>query len=199
MGEAFHWRNRTHSFEILNVFEKAISRKLSFIWFHCTKNRKAFPLKVLTFGLFLEPSAKVPLIEVKSCSQGEDIGAPIVGFVAQTCYLRYHFGLYIYTLLRRYPGMVPDVDLMFDCMDKPVVNRLSMGVEPETNLEHWDEEFGSIKQGSHATNWMKKWSHAYWKGNADVSSPVRTELLRCNHSMQWGSQIMRQVEFYLHP
>lgn len=26
-------------------------------------------------------------------------------------------------LLRRYPGMVPDVDMMFDCMDKPSINR----------------------------------------------------------------------------
>lgn len=26
-------------------------------------------------------------------------------------------------LLRRYPGMVPDVDLMFDCMDRPTLNR----------------------------------------------------------------------------
>lgn len=26
-------------------------------------------------------------------------------------------------LLRRYPGKVPDVDLMFDCMDKPTINR----------------------------------------------------------------------------
>lgn len=26
-------------------------------------------------------------------------------------------------LLRRYPGMVPDVDLMFDCMDRPTLHR----------------------------------------------------------------------------
>lgn len=26
-------------------------------------------------------------------------------------------------LLRRFPGMVPDVDMMFDCMDKPSINR----------------------------------------------------------------------------
>lgn len=29
----------------------------------------------------------------------------------------------ILQLLRRYPGRVPDVDLMFDCMDKPSINR----------------------------------------------------------------------------
>ena len=26
-------------------------------------------------------------------------------------------------LLKRYPGMVPDVDIMFDCMDKPRIHR----------------------------------------------------------------------------
>ncbi|RCV15185.1 hypothetical protein SETIT_3G037800v2 [Setaria italica] len=30
-------------------------------------------------------------------------------------------------LMRRYPGRVPDVDLMFDCMDKPAVNRTEHG------------------------------------------------------------------------
>ncbi|KAM1553155.1 hypothetical protein ACFX1Z_006063 [Malus domestica] len=28
-------------------------------------------------------------------------------------------------LLARYPGRVPDVDIMFDCMDKPIINRPS--------------------------------------------------------------------------
>lgn len=30
-------------------------------------------------------------------------------------------------LMRRYPGRVPDVDLMFDCMDRPAVNRTGHG------------------------------------------------------------------------
>ncbi|KAK8960488.1 hypothetical protein KSP40_PGU005348 [Platanthera guangdongensis] len=30
-------------------------------------------------------------------------------------------------LLRRYPGMVPDVDLMFDCMDRPAIYRPEYG------------------------------------------------------------------------
>ncbi|KAA8549411.1 hypothetical protein F0562_001116 [Nyssa sinensis] len=79
-------------------------------------------------------------------------------------------------LLRRYPGMVPDVDLMFECMDKPNINRTehqSMPLPlfrycttpdhfdipfpdwsfwgwPEINIGPWDEEFRSIKQGSQA-------------------------------------------------
>ncbi|KAI3833701.1 hypothetical protein MKX03_004036 [Papaver bracteatum] len=122
-------------------------------------------------------------------------------------------------LLKRYPGLVPDVDLMFDCMDRPVLNRTeysglippplfrycttdahfdipfpdwSFWGWPEVNIEPWDDEFRSIKQGSQAKEWIKRWPRAYWKGNPDVLSPVRTELMRCNHSRFWGAQIMRQ-------
>lgn len=125
-------------------------------------------------------------------------------------------------LLRRYPGMVPDVDLMFDCMDKPTVTQSEYGMDRkwpppplfrycttdkhfdipfpdwsfwgwvETNIQPWDEEFKSIKQGSHATNWTERLPLAFWKGNVEVYSPVRTDLLRCNDSTQWGAHIMRQ-------
>uniref|UniRef100_A0A5B7A5U3 Putative O-glucosyltransferase rumi n=1 Tax=Davidia involucrata TaxID=16924 RepID=A0A5B7A5U3_DAVIN len=121
-------------------------------------------------------------------------------------------------LLRRYPGMVPDVDLMFECMDKPNINRTehqSMPLPlfrycttpdhfdipfpdwsfwgwPEINVGPWDEEFISIKRGSQARSWTKKWPIAYWKGNPDVNSPIRTELLQCNDTRQWRAQIMRQ-------
>lgn len=33
-------------------------------------------------------------------------------------------------LLKRYPGIVPDVDMMFDCMDRPVVNRTEHAARP---------------------------------------------------------------------
>ncbi|XP_057955874.1 uncharacterized protein LOC131149447 [Malania oleifera] len=121
-------------------------------------------------------------------------------------------------LLRRYPGMVPDVDMMFDCMDKPMVNRTeheslplplfrycttqdhfdipfpdwSFWGWPETNLRPWDEEFRDIKRGSQTQSWTKKKPRAYWKGNPDVQSPVRAELLQCNDSTLWGAEIMRQ-------
>lgn len=114
--------------------------------------------------------------------------------------------------------MVPDVDMVFDCMDKPSINRTEHGSLPlplfrycttqshfdipfpdwsfwgwpETNLNPWDEEFREIKRGSQRTSWTKKQPHAYWKGNPDVDSPVRTQLLKCNHSRLWGAQIWRQ-------
>ncbi|KAK6163842.1 hypothetical protein DH2020_000706 [Rehmannia glutinosa] len=121
-------------------------------------------------------------------------------------------------LLRRYNGQVPDVDLMFDCMDKPVINRTHHSSMPlplfrycttsqhldipfpdwsfwgwsEINIGPWDEEFQSIKEGSKRRSWAMKWPIAYWKGNPQVVSPIRTELLQCNDTRQWSAQIMRQ-------
>ncbi|XP_019188374.1 PREDICTED: O-glucosyltransferase rumi homolog [Ipomoea nil] len=121
-------------------------------------------------------------------------------------------------LLRRYPGLIPDVDLMFDCMDKPTINRTENAEMPlpifrycttpqhfdipfpdwsfwgwsEINIGPWDEEFYNIKQGSRLRSWARKWPVAYWKGNPDVSSPIRTELLQCNDTRLWRAQIFRQ-------
>ncbi|XP_077222957.1 O-glucosyltransferase rumi-like protein (DUF821) [Tasmannia lanceolata] len=122
-------------------------------------------------------------------------------------------------LLQRYPGMVPDVDLMFDCMDRPVINKSrykkrtppplfrycttqqhfdipfpdwSFWGWPEVNIGPWDEEFKSIKLGSQSHYWTMKRPTAYWKGNPDVNSPVREKLLSCNDSRTWGAEIMRQ-------
>uniref|UniRef100_A0A7N0TGE0 Glycosyl transferase CAP10 domain-containing protein n=1 Tax=Kalanchoe fedtschenkoi TaxID=63787 RepID=A0A7N0TGE0_KALFE len=120
--------------------------------------------------------------------------------------------------LRRYPGLVPDVDLMFDCMDKPTITRSEhQGMPlplfrycttpehfdipfpdwsywgwPEVNIKPWDRQFKEIKKGSQAVSWTDKLPHAYWKGNPDVASPVRTELLNCNDTEMWGAQILRQ-------
>ncbi|PQP96205.1 O-glucosyltransferase rumi [Prunus yedoensis var. nudiflora] len=121
-------------------------------------------------------------------------------------------------LLARYPDRVPDVDIMFDCMDKPIINRTeheSMPLPlfryctdedhfdipfpdwsfwgwPELHIYPWNEQFRYIKRGSKERSWRKKEPFAYWKGNPDVSSPVRTELLNCNDTKMWRAQIMRQ-------
>ncbi|CAL4895686.1 unnamed protein product [Urochloa decumbens] len=125
-------------------------------------------------------------------------------------------------LMRRHPGRVPDVDLMFDCMDRPAVNRTEHGGGgdpaapplfrycttrdhfdipfpdwsfwgwPETNIEPWDCEFKSIKQGANATRWVDRVPTAYWKGNPDVASPLREALLGCNDTALWRAEIMRQ-------
>lgn len=69
----------------------------------------------------------------------------------------------------------------------------SFSCRPEIDIGPWDEEFTGIKQGSQVLNWTHKLSYAYWKGNPDVQSPVRVDLLQCNNSDIIGAQIMRQV------
>nr|XP_043638258.1 protein O-glucosyltransferase 1 [Erigeron canadensis] len=120
-------------------------------------------------------------------------------------------------LLKRYPGRIPDVDLMFDCMDKPLIEKNESATPmpifrycttpnhydipfpdwsfwswPEVNIGPWEEEFQSIKEGSQQQSWRKKYPYAYWKGNPDVVSPIREALLQCNDTKQWGALIMRQ-------
>ncbi|WCJ29185.1 hypothetical protein M5689_010834 [Euphorbia peplus] len=121
-------------------------------------------------------------------------------------------------MIERYPGLVPDVDLMFDCMDRPKINRTehssfplpifrycttkehfdipfpdwSFWGWPEINIRPWNEEFPDIKRGSQSQSWSKRKPRAFWKGNPDVFSEVRTELLQCNHTRKFGALIMRQ-------
>nr|XP_043622195.1 O-glucosyltransferase rumi homolog [Erigeron canadensis] len=121
-------------------------------------------------------------------------------------------------LLKRFPGSIPDVDIMFDCMDRPIVDRNAHSAMPlpvfrycttpnhfdipfpdwsfwgwvEVNLGPWQEEFKSIRKGSQIISWEKKFPYAYWKGNPDVNSPIREHLLLCNDTDKWGAQIMRQ-------
>ncbi|KAK1288596.1 hypothetical protein QJS10_CPB19g02027 [Acorus calamus] len=124
-------------------------------------------------------------------------------------------------LLRRYPGSIPDVDLMFDCMDRPLVHKANYNTTsssppplfrycttkhhfdipfpdwsfwgwPEVNIDPWGEEFRSIKLGSQSLTWSMRHDTAYWKGNPDVGSPIRTELMHCNDSIARKAQIIRQ-------
>ncbi|KAE8663835.1 RING/U-box superfamily protein isoform 1 [Hibiscus syriacus] len=131
-----------------------------------------------------------------------------------------------------YTGMVPDVDIMFDFMDKPS-NRVKNGSlplpllryctteahldipfpdcnfiiwgykglqitccglspRPEVNKQPWDVQFKKIKQGSQAQTWAKKIARAHWKGNPDVESPIRMDLMQCNDTNLWGTEIIRQ-------
>ncbi|CAN6556459.1 unnamed protein product [Malus baccata var. baccata] len=119
-------------------------------------------------------------------------------------------------LLARYPGRVPDHQSMplpvfryctdGDHFDIPFPDWSFWGW-PELNLHPWEEQFPEIKWGSQSSifglkkkkmwgsqerSWKKKEPFAYWKGNPDVSSPVRTELLNCNDTKMWSAQVMRQ-------
>lgn len=64
----------------------------------------------------------------------------------------------------------------------------------EIHIDPWNTQFRDIKQGSQAKSWAEKSPVAYWKGNPDVFSPIRTELLQCNDTDRWSAEILRQVD-----
>ncbi|RWR91870.1 O-glucosyltransferase rumi-like protein [Cinnamomum micranthum f. kanehirae] len=117
----------------------------------------------------------------------------------------------ILQLLRLYPGRVPDLELMFDCFDRPIVKsrdyrgRNSSGPPPlfrycgdkdtldivfpdwsfwgwaEINISPWHLLLKNIKEGNERIKWMDREPYAYWKGNPSVAAP-RRDLLKCNVS-----------------
>ncbi|KAL6634830.1 hypothetical protein ACP70R_027501 [Stipagrostis hirtigluma subsp. patula] len=117
----------------------------------------------------------------------------------------------ILQLLRRYPGRVPDLDLMFDCVDWPVVHADQYQGEnatvlpplfrycgdnetldvvfpdwsfwgwPEINIKPWDALRKELAGGNKRVRWLDREPYAYWKGNPDVAT-IRQELVKCNVS-----------------
>ncbi|KAK6121699.1 hypothetical protein DH2020_044567 [Rehmannia glutinosa] len=114
-------------------------------------------------------------------------------------------------LLRRYPGKVPDLDLMFDCVDWPVMKKdffdhpkhrappplfrycgndstydivfpdWSFWGWPEINIKPWEALSKDLKEGNTRSKWTDRDPHAYWKGNPTVAA-TRMDLLKCNVS-----------------
>jgi len=123
----------------------------------------------------------------------------------------------ILQLLRRYPGRVPDLDLMFDCEDRPVVGSSDQpppplfrycGSEatldipfpdwsfwgwPELNIKPWEALRREIEEGNAMASWTDRAPYAYWKGNPNVGAGRRF-LLRCNTSgnRDWNARIYAQ-------
>ncbi|KAI3458150.1 hypothetical protein Pfo_014813 [Paulownia fortunei] len=117
----------------------------------------------------------------------------------------------ILQLLRRYPGKVPDLDLMFDCVDWPVIKasdyQLRNALKPpplfrycgddqtldivfpdwsfwgwaETNIKPWEQLLADLNEGNKRVSWMDREPYAFWKGNPHVAEK-RMELLKCNVS-----------------
>lgn len=117
----------------------------------------------------------------------------------------------ILQLLRKYPGRVPDLDLMFDCVDWPVVvARRYRGANatapppvfryckddatldipfpdwsfwgwPEINIKPWERLIKELKEGNQKVKWTDREPYAYWKGNPAVAQ-TRMDLLKCNVS-----------------
>ncbi|KAH9677857.1 CAP10 domain-containing protein [Citrus sinensis] len=117
----------------------------------------------------------------------------------------------ILQLLRRYPGKIPDLDLMFDCVDWPILLKSNYSVPgapappplfrycandqtfdivfpdwsfwgwPEVNIKSWGKILKDLEEGNRRMNWTDREPYAYWKGNPVVASS-RQDLMKCNVS-----------------
>lgn len=117
----------------------------------------------------------------------------------------------ILQLLRRYPGKVRDLDLMFDCVDWPVIKKetfrgpkhaappplfrycgndsthdivfpdWSFWGWPEINIKPWEALSKDLREGNTRSRWTDREPYAYWKGNPVVAA-TRMDLLKCNVS-----------------
>ncbi|XP_058745566.1 uncharacterized protein LOC131618339 [Vicia villosa] len=114
----------------------------------------------------------------------------------------------IVQLLRLYPGKIPDLELMFDCEDRPVIrsdkfqgpnasppplfgycsDQSSLDIVfpdwsfwgwAEINIKPWNGILRDIKEGIKRTKWKDRVPYAYWKGNPTVAA-TRKDLLKCN-------------------
>ncbi|KAL0397885.1 UNVERIFIED_CONTAM: hypothetical protein Scaly_0236900 [Sesamum calycinum] len=124
-------------------------------------------------------------------------------------------------LMRWYPGK-PDLELMFDCDDRPVVQSKDFrqpGSEPpplfrycsdwrsldivfpdwsfwgwaETNIRPWRSVLKDIREGNKIVKWEDRVPYAYWKGNPHVC-PWRADLMKCNVTDQndWNTRLYVQ-------
>ncbi|XP_057496567.1 uncharacterized protein LOC130781378 isoform X1 [Actinidia eriantha] len=117
----------------------------------------------------------------------------------------------ILQLLRLYPGKLPDLDIMFECGDKPVIQKKDYGGSedakipplfhycgsdstfdiafpdwsfwgwPELQIKPWEMLRKELEGGNNRVKWEERKPKAYWKGNTRVCA-VRKELLKCNVS-----------------
>ncbi|KAH7528691.1 hypothetical protein FEM48_Zijuj05G0098900 [Ziziphus jujuba var. spinosa] len=114
-------------------------------------------------------------------------------------------------LLRMYPGKVPDLELMFNCNDRPVINLRDYSAInathppplfrycsddstldipfpdwsfwgwPEIKIKPWEPLMKDLLKGNKLRRWVKREPYAYWKGNPYVAQ-TRRDLLKCNVS-----------------
>ncbi|KAG0472877.1 hypothetical protein HPP92_014734 [Vanilla planifolia] len=125
----------------------------------------------------------------------------------------------ILQLLRRHQGRVPDLDLMFNCEDMPVVRTPASGSIPppplfryckddstvdivfpdwsfwgwpEVNIRPWQTMSRELREESERQPWQHREPYAYWKGNPDVAT-TRKDLMRCNvQGVRRGQVVVRE-------
>ncbi|XP_024929824.1 uncharacterized protein LOC107418595 [Ziziphus jujuba] len=114
-------------------------------------------------------------------------------------------------LLRRYPGQVPDLELVFSCHDWPAflardypkANATDTGILfgycgdddtvdiafpdwsywgwPEVNIKPWEYMVKDIGQGNKNMKWVDREPFAFWKGNPGYAQ-ARKDLMKCNRT-----------------
>ncbi|CAO2205419.1 unnamed protein product [Urochloa humidicola] len=122
-------------------------------------------------------------------------------------------------LLARYPGRVPDLDLMFNCEDMPEVRAADFPKHsdapplfryckddatldivfpdwsfwgwPEVNIRPWAPLLEEMAAETARLPWSEREPYAYWKGNPSVSAD-RRDLLRCNKTEEWNARVFAQ-------
>ncbi|KAL5132881.1 O-glucosyltransferase rumi [Glycine soja] len=128
----------------------------------------------------------------------------------------------ILQLLRLYPGKIPDLDLMFQCGDKPVVLKKdfqgpqAMSPPPVfhycgdenahdiINIGPWETTLHKILEGNKMIKWKDRTPYAFWKGNLAMAD-IRRELGKCNptkehdwnariHNIQWNKEEANNFE-----
>ncbi|XP_042512570.1 protein O-glucosyltransferase 1-like [Macadamia integrifolia] len=115
----------------------------------------------------------------------------------------------IVQLLRKYPGKLPDLDLIFNCADQPQIrssdyqqpnasappplfqysgNASSLPIVfpdwsfwgwPELNIKPWEVLLKELKESNERTKWIDRQPYAFWKGNP-FTSQSRKDLMKCN-------------------
>ena len=128
----------------------------------------------------------------------------------------------ILQLIRRYPGRVPDLDIMFACDDPgqvraadfptpsqaPPVFRYCKDAStldivfpdwsfwgwPEVGIRPWTQMLEEVAQENERVRWPERQPYAFWKGNPE-GYRIRHELLRCNASngQEWNVRVFTQV------
>ncbi|KAL3517147.1 hypothetical protein ACH5RR_024049 [Cinchona calisaya] len=128
----------------------------------------------------------------------------------------------IVQLVRLYPGKLPDLELMFDCDDRPVIpskDYRGPNARPpalfrycsdwwsldivfpdwsfwgwaEANINPWRNILKDIKEGNEKVKWKDREPYAYWKGNPHVA-PWRGDLMTCNPTDKddWNTRLFIQ-------
>jgi hypothetical protein len=129
----------------------------------------------------------------------------------------------ILQLMHRYPGRVPDLDIMFACddpgqvraadfpttpSDAPPVFRYCKDAQtldivfpdwsfwgwPEVGIPPWPQLLEEVRQENEHVRWPERQPYAFWKGNPE-GYRIRHELLRCNASngQEWNARLFTQV------